>query len=85
MTVQDQLAAIRAATFFSDLHSKIKSVSSSMSNAGMTVQDSYTIALDTVSVKVTPGPDDTVVAAGLADDGATPLYTWKLPTDWLVT
>lgn len=85
MTVQDQLTAIRGATFFSDLHAKVKSVASSMTNAGMSVQDSYTITVDTVSVKITPGPDDTTVYAGLADDGATPLYTWRLPTNWMVS
>lgn len=82
MTVEDQLAAIRDPAFFAAMKGKIKQVLSSLTTNNVVISGTITVMINSVSVMVTQGTDDTMVAVGTADDGA-PLYSWKYPTNWL--
>jgi hypothetical protein len=89
VSVQDQLDQIRSHNFWNAMGTEVRNVIDQLDAEGVD-EDTGTLGAEVNGVHVAwrvsnmPYPTELILEVGLADDGTTPLYTFTLPTEWLL-
>lgn len=80
----DQLTAIQATTFFTDLKNQMKAIRTAMTTTGFEVNGWILTQVDQVPVKFELMSDGVNVLLGVGqDDQGNPLYSWNAPASWV--
>lgn len=82
MTTDEQLAAIRATAFFTDLRAKMQAISAAMTADAFQVQGSVITTVDGVTVVAQFTAEDVSFQVG-QDDNGNALYEWHAPLAWV--
>lgn len=83
MTTGDQLIAIRAPQFFTDLRTAMQSVKAAMTTDGFSIQGQITLTVDGVPVTAEFVSEFDVEVRVGKDDSGQPLYQWHAPVAWV--